>query len=114
LLPDPSLFELASIFDHKHVGAYLDELTFGPVPAHVDAYYEQPIFDYVILQVLRVDQLVAILPHYPVYFPRLSMNLGLDNWTMAILHGFHFDSWTRPAAGNPLHTDYPLTWNGSF
>ena len=36
------------------------------------------------------------------------MNLGLDNWTMAILHGFHFDSWTRQAAGNPLHTDYPL------
>ena len=84
------------------------------MPAHADACYEQPIFDHVVLQVLRVDQLVAILPHYPVYLPRLSMNLDLDDWTMAILHSFHFDSWTRQAAENPLHMDYPLTWNGSF
>ena len=49
---------------------------------------------------LRVDQLVAILPHYPVYLPRLSMNLDLDDWTMAILHGLGTPFiWTIPWPG---------------
>ena len=115
-----SSVELASIFDHRHVDARVDELIFDHVHANADAAdacYGQLIFDHIDLHVMGcpVGGNPPPLPAavWLLYLQDLSTYPGmmphrvLDGWAAANQCDFHSDSWMRQSGVIPLRMDCP-------